>query len=85
VVIATQFGFQLHSGGKPGWVGLNSRPEQIRQAAEGSLKRLRVDAIDLNIVPRFPPEDLREMDSAASKITVQGARYPENLEQMTGR
>jgi len=31
------------------------------------------------------PEDLREIDIAASKITVQGARYPEKLEQMTGR
>jgi len=30
-------------------------------------------------------EDLREIDSAASKDTVQGDRYPENLEQMTGR
>ena len=29
--------------------------------------------------------DLREIDSAAAKITVQGARYPEKLEQMTGR
>jgi aryl-alcohol dehydrogenase-like predicted oxidoreductase len=31
------------------------------------------------------PDDLRDIDSAASKITVQGARYPEKLEQMTGR
>jgi aryl-alcohol dehydrogenase-like predicted oxidoreductase len=31
------------------------------------------------------PDDLREIDSAASKITVQGARYPEKLEPMTGR
>jgi aryl-alcohol dehydrogenase-like predicted oxidoreductase len=31
------------------------------------------------------PDDLREIDSAASKITVQGARYPEKLEQLTGR
>jgi aryl-alcohol dehydrogenase-like predicted oxidoreductase len=31
------------------------------------------------------PDDLREIDSAASRITVQGARYPEELEQMTGR
>ena len=31
------------------------------------------------------PDDLREIDTAASKITVQGARYPEHLEQMTGR
>ena len=30
-------------------------------------------------------DDLREIDSAVSKITVQGARYPENLERMTGR
>ncbi|MHC0062535.1 hypothetical protein ACWATR_06350 [Nostoc sp. UIC 10890] len=31
------------------------------------------------------PDDLRDIDDAASKITVQGARYPEKLEQMTGR
>ena len=31
------------------------------------------------------PDDLREIDSAASKITVYGARYPKKLEQMTGR
>jgi hypothetical protein len=31
------------------------------------------------------PDDLREIESAAAQITVQGARYPEHLEQMTGR
>jgi hypothetical protein len=31
------------------------------------------------------PDDLRDIDVAASRITVQGARYPEKLEQMTGR
>jgi hypothetical protein len=31
------------------------------------------------------PADLRDIDATASKITVQGARYPEKLEQMTGR
>jgi len=35
--------------------------------------------------PERTPDDLREIDGAASKITVQGARYPEKLEQMTGR
>src|SRR5271169_6849559 len=47
VVIATKFGFEAnpHDGGK--WTALNSRPEHIKQVAEGSLKRLRVDAIDL--------------------------------------
>jgi len=31
------------------------------------------------------PDDLREIDAAASSITVQGARYPDQAEQMTGR
>jgi len=47
VVIATKFGFNLNPDGSPGWQGLNSRPERIRQVAEDSLKRLKVDAIDL--------------------------------------
>src|SRR5271170_7731916 len=47
VVIATKFGWEANpnDGGK--WNALNSRPEHIRQAVEGSLKRLKVDAIDL--------------------------------------
>jgi aryl-alcohol dehydrogenase-like predicted oxidoreductase len=48
VVIATKFGFDL--GGpdnRPGAAGLNSRPEQIKKAVDGSLRRLRVDTIDL--------------------------------------
>jgi len=47
VVIATKFGFNLNPDGSPGWQGLNSRPERIKQVAEASLKRLKVDAIDL--------------------------------------
>jgi len=47
VVIATKFGFALDPNGGPKWIGLNSRPEHIRQVAEASLKRLRIDAIDL--------------------------------------
>ena len=47
VVIATKFGWapNPNDGGK--WSSLNSRPEHIKQVAEGSLKRLKVDAIDL--------------------------------------
>ncbi len=47
VVIATKFGWEANpeDGGK--WTALNSRPEHIRQVAEASLKRLKVDAIDL--------------------------------------
>jgi aryl-alcohol dehydrogenase-like predicted oxidoreductase len=66
VVIATKFGFDLSPDfdprGMKGLPGLNSRPEHIRQAAEGSLKRLRVDAIDLlyqhRVDPGVPIEDV---------------------------
>jgi aryl-alcohol dehydrogenase-like predicted oxidoreductase len=47
VVIATKFGFAPDPKGGPGWSALDSRPEHIRQVAEASLKRLRIDAIDL--------------------------------------
>ena len=48
VVIATKFGFDLSgSDTRPGAAGLNSRPEHIKQAVEGSLKRLKTDFIDL--------------------------------------
>ena len=48
VVIATKFGFDLSGAdNRPGAAGLNSRPEHIKQAAEGSLRRLKVDVIDL--------------------------------------
>jgi aryl-alcohol dehydrogenase-like predicted oxidoreductase len=51
VVIATKFGFDLNPNldprGMKGAPGLNSRPEHIREAVEGSLKRLKVDVIDL--------------------------------------
>jgi aryl-alcohol dehydrogenase-like predicted oxidoreductase len=46
VVIATKFGFDIHPDGSRGQ-GLNSRPEHIKQVAEASLKRLKIDAIDL--------------------------------------
>ena len=59
VVIATKFGFDLGPGGA---AGLNSRPERIRQAVEGSLKRLRIETIDLlyqhRVDPNVPIEDV---------------------------
>jgi len=62
VVIATKFGFELDPKGGPQWVGLNSRPEHIKQAVEGSLKRLKVDTIDLlyqhRVDPNVPIEDV---------------------------
>ena len=62
VVIATKFGFKLKPNGEPGFVGLDSRPEHIKQVAEGSLKRLKADAIDLfyqhRVDPDVPIEDV---------------------------
>src|SRR5881296_2814927 len=62
VVIATKFGFKLDPNGGPRWVGLDSRPEHIKQVAEASLKRLKVDAIDLfyqhRVDPDVPIEDV---------------------------
>jgi aryl-alcohol dehydrogenase-like predicted oxidoreductase len=63
VVIATKFGFDLSgSDNRPGAAGLNSRPEHIKQAVEGSLKRLKTDVIDLlyqhRVDPNVPIEDV---------------------------
>src|SRR5260370_26624736 len=59
VVIATKFGFDCDAG-KQG--GLNSRPEHIRQVVESSLKRLRIQTIDLlyqhRVDPDVPIEDV---------------------------
>ena len=62
VVIATKFGFKLNPDGSPGWSGVDSRPEHIRKVAEASLKRLRVEQIDLfyqhRVDPDVPIEDV---------------------------
>ena len=54
VVIATKFGFQVEAG-KPFTGGLNSRPAHIREAVEGSLRRLATDHIDLLYQHRVDP------------------------------
>jgi aryl-alcohol dehydrogenase-like predicted oxidoreductase len=60
VAIATKFGFKLDPKG--GWSGLDSRPEHIKEVAEASLKRLKVDVIDLfyqhRVDPDVPIEDV---------------------------
>lgn len=60
VVIATKFGFKLSSEGKQ--IGVDSRPEHIREVAEASLKRLRTETIDLfyqhRVDPDVPIEDV---------------------------
>ncbi|MEG4218812.1 aldo/keto reductase [Microcoleus sp. Pol14C6] len=66
VVIATKFGFDISPNSDPrgmkGSPGLNSRPEHIKEAVEGSLKRLKVEVIDLlyqhRVDPNVPIEDV---------------------------
>ncbi len=62
VVIATKFGFKPAFEGETHWSGFDSRPEHVKQVAEASLKRLRVDVIDLfyqhRVDPSVPIEDV---------------------------
>ena len=51
----------------------------------GTTKLHRLDENVGAVSVELTPDDLREIDSAASRVTVQGARYPEQLERMTGR
>jgi aryl-alcohol dehydrogenase-like predicted oxidoreductase len=70
VVIATKFGFNLDpKGGRLG--GVNSRPEHIKEVAEASLKRLRVEAIDLFYQHRVDPDVPIEEVAGAVKDLIQ--------------
>ena len=68
VVIATKFGFDLDA-----FPGLNSRPDHIRQVAEASLKRLKVDAIDLLYQHRVDPNTpIEDVAGAVKDLIAQG-------------
>jgi aryl-alcohol dehydrogenase-like predicted oxidoreductase len=72
VKIATKFGHDLGSGGR-GSDGLDSRPERVREVAEGSLKRLRVEAIDLFYQHRVDPKvPIEEVAGAVKDLIAQG-------------
>jgi aryl-alcohol dehydrogenase-like predicted oxidoreductase len=73
VVIATKFGWAPNpqDGGK--WSALDSRPEHIRQAAEGSLKRLKTDVIDLYYQHRVDPNvPIEDVAGAVKELIQQG-------------
>jgi len=73
VVIATKFGFKFETEGKPKAVGLDSRPVHIRQRVEDSLKRLRVNAIDLLYQHRVDPDvPIEEVAGAVKDLIAQG-------------
>jgi aryl-alcohol dehydrogenase-like predicted oxidoreductase len=73
VVIATKFGWKLKADGSPGWEGLNSRPEHIKEVAEASLKRLNIDAIDLFYQHRVDPDvPIEDVAGAVKDLIQQG-------------
>jgi aryl-alcohol dehydrogenase-like predicted oxidoreductase len=75
VVIATKFGFDLSGPDhKPGAAGLNSRPEHIKQAVEGSLERLKTDVIDLYYQHRVDPDVPIEDVAGAVKELIQAGK-----------
>jgi aryl-alcohol dehydrogenase-like predicted oxidoreductase len=73
VVIATKFGWALDPGGGPAWVGVDSRPEHIKEVAESSLKRLNIDAIDLFYQHRVDPDvPIEEVAGAVRDLIQEG-------------
>jgi aryl-alcohol dehydrogenase-like predicted oxidoreductase len=73
VVIATKFGWAPGADGETRWSRLNSRPEHIKRAVEGSLARLRVDAIDLYYQHRVDPDvPIEDMAGAVKDLIQQG-------------
>src|SRR5579859_8138693 len=73
VVIATKFGFNLNPDGSPGWQGLNSRPEHIKQVVEASLKRLQTDVIDLLYQHRVDPDvPIEDVAGAVKELIAEG-------------
>ncbi|MBL8658938.1 MAG: aldo/keto reductase [Rhodospirillales bacterium] len=70
VVIATKFGFKISDGKQ---AGLDSRPERIRQVAEASLKRLKIDAIDLFYQHRVDPDvPIEDVAGAVRELIAEG-------------
>jgi aryl-alcohol dehydrogenase-like predicted oxidoreductase len=73
VTIATKFGFDINPDGSRGPRAVNSQPEHIRRAVEGSLKRLGVDVIDLLYQHRVDPEvPIEDVAGAVKDLIAEG-------------
>ena len=73
VVIATKFGWKIDPKAERGLAGLDSRPEHIKQVAEASLKRLKVEAIDLFYQHRVDPDvPIEDVAGAVKDLIQQG-------------
>ncbi len=74
VIIVTKFGFKHGDKGPAPGTGMDSRPEQIKRVAEASLKRLRVEAIDLFYQHRPDPDVSMEEVAGAVKELIQAGK-----------
>ncbi len=74
VVIATKFGFEPDAGNDGKWTATNSRPDHIRDVVEGSLKRLRTEAIDLLYQHRVDRKTPIEDTAGAVKDLIQAGK-----------
>jgi len=73
VVVATKFGWKAAQEGEARWSRLDSRPEHIKTVVEGSLKRLKIDAIDLYYQHRVDPEvPIEDVAGAVRELIQQG-------------
>ena len=73
VVIATKFGFELDPSGERTWLGVDSRPEHIKEVAEASLKRLKTDYIDLFYQHRVDPDvPIEDVAGAVKELIAEG-------------
>jgi aryl-alcohol dehydrogenase-like predicted oxidoreductase len=73
VVIATKFGWDIDQKTGEHRGGVNSKPAQIRQAVEGSLKRLGTDYVDLYYQHRVDPEvPMEDVDGVVGDLIQQG-------------
>jgi aryl-alcohol dehydrogenase-like predicted oxidoreductase len=73
VVIATKFGFKIDPTGKSRWSGLDSRPAHIKEVAEASLKRLKVDTLDLFYQHRVDPDvPIEDVAGAVKDLIAEG-------------
>ena len=73
VVIATKFGWKIDPKAERGLAGLDSRPEHIKHVAEGSLQRLKGDAIDLFYQHRVDPDvSIEDVAGAVKELIQQG-------------
>src|SRR4051794_1816759 len=73
VVIATKFGWAPGPNDTTRWSVLNSRPEHIKRAAEGSLQRLKVEALDLYYQHRVDPDvPIEDVAGAVKELIAEG-------------